>query len=315
MSQTQTQTVVRKQLPSKAVLKIDKMDSELVPRWWFGGIASAGACCFTHPLDLLKVILQTKGQTQGSIFKTTFHVIKENGIFSLWNGLSASLLRQLTYSTTRFAIYDLVKGELSTSYGYDLHVYDKIALAGFAGAIGSFVGCPGDMINVRMQNDVKLAYDQRRNYKHAFDGVYRISREEGFRKLWSGATMAIARGTIVSIGQIAAYDQYRSLLIAGAPDVFPEKSVFTHFTASLLSGVTATVLTQPFDVMKTRLMSNRSEYRSVLHCALEIFKESPVLGFFKGFVPSFIRLAPHTILMFVFKEQLTLNFGVPKGSA
>ena len=28
-------------------------------RWYFGGVASAGAACITHPLDLLKVHLQT----------------------------------------------------------------------------------------------------------------------------------------------------------------------------------------------------------------------------------------------------------------
>lgn len=26
-----------------------------VSRWYFGGLASAGAACCTHPLDLLKV--------------------------------------------------------------------------------------------------------------------------------------------------------------------------------------------------------------------------------------------------------------------
>lgn len=30
--------------------------STKVPRWYFGGVASAGAACVTHPLDLLKVI-------------------------------------------------------------------------------------------------------------------------------------------------------------------------------------------------------------------------------------------------------------------
>lgn len=29
-------------------------------RWYFGGVASGGAACFTHPLDLLKVTLQTQ---------------------------------------------------------------------------------------------------------------------------------------------------------------------------------------------------------------------------------------------------------------
>ena len=35
-------------------------------------------------------------------------------------------------------------------------------MAAVAGACGGFVGTPGDMTNVRMQNDMKLPPDQRR---------------------------------------------------------------------------------------------------------------------------------------------------------
>ena len=34
--------------------------------------------------------------------------------------------------------------------------------SGVSGAFGGFVGTPGDLVNVRMQNDVKLPIDQRR---------------------------------------------------------------------------------------------------------------------------------------------------------
>ena len=37
----------------------------------------------------------------------TVHIVKNQGVSALYSGLSASLLRQLTYSTTRFAIYDV----------------------------------------------------------------------------------------------------------------------------------------------------------------------------------------------------------------
>jgi dicarboxylate transporter 10 len=37
-----------------------------------------------------------------------------------------------------------------------------MGLAGLAGAVGGFVGTPGDMVNVRMQNDIKLPKEQRR---------------------------------------------------------------------------------------------------------------------------------------------------------
>lgn len=33
------------------------------------------------------------------------------------------------------------------------------------------------------------------------------------------------------------------------------------------------------------------------------------LAFFKGYVPAFVRLAPQTVLTFVFMEQLRLHFG------
>lgn len=31
-----------------------------IQRWYHGGVAACGATCFTHPLDLLKVQLQTQ---------------------------------------------------------------------------------------------------------------------------------------------------------------------------------------------------------------------------------------------------------------
>lgn len=35
-------------------------------------------------------------------------------------------------------------------------------LAALGGAAGGFIGTPADLVNVRMQNDVKLPADQRR---------------------------------------------------------------------------------------------------------------------------------------------------------
>lgn len=40
--------------------------------------------------------------------------------------------------------------------------YQKALIAGMSGAVGGFVGTPGDMINVRMQNDIKIPEAQRR---------------------------------------------------------------------------------------------------------------------------------------------------------
>jgi len=52
-----------------------------------------------------------------------------------------------------------------TTPGENIPFYKTVLLASAAGAAGGFVGTPADMINVRMQNDVKLSLETRRKYE------------------------------------------------------------------------------------------------------------------------------------------------------
>uniref|UniRef100_D3TMG5 Mitochondrial oxoglutarate/malate carrier protein n=1 Tax=Glossina morsitans morsitans TaxID=37546 RepID=D3TMG5_GLOMM len=269
-------------------------------RWYFGGLASAGAACCTHPLDLIKVTLQTQ-QSKLSAVQITIKILREQGITALYNGLSASILRQLTYSMTRFGIYESGKSIVPTDT-----FTGKVILAALSGTAGGIVGTPADMVNVRMQNDVKLPPEQRRNYKNAVDGLIKVYRNEGFVRLFSGATTATSRGVLMTVGQIAFYDQIKSMLLK--TDYF-EDDTFTHFTASLAAGAIATTLTQPLDVLKTRSMNAKpGEFEGLWHIVKYTARLGP-LGFFKGYIPAFVRLGPHTIITFMLLEQLRLNFG------
>merc|ERR1719219_666341 len=144
----------------KLVTTMSGDKTKKLPYWYFGGLASAGAACCTHPLDLLKVHLQTAGKEKTNLIKSTVNIVRNQGVLALYNGLSASLLRQLTYSTTRFAIYDMSKEYLSP-HGEPTSFLQNVSVAVVAGASGGLVGTPGDMINVRMQNDIKLPTQQR----------------------------------------------------------------------------------------------------------------------------------------------------------
>ncbi|GFY55444.1 mitochondrial dicarboxylate carrier [Trichonephila inaurata madagascariensis] len=297
-------------------------EAKRLSRWYFGGLAGAGAACVTHPLDLLKVHLQTQQEGKLSVIKLTGNIIRQQGVFALYNGLSASILRQLTYSTTRFGIYEVVKQNISAP-DENLPFYKKILLAAGAGACGGLVGTPADMVNVRMQNDIKLPFEQRRNYKHALDGLLQVYRREGVRYLFSGATTATSRAVLMTIGrkifrnisqlkctfvffQISFYDQIKQVLLQTA---YFSDNLVTHFTASTMAGAVATTMTQPLDVLKTRMMNAKpGEYKSLGHCITVTAKLGP-LGFFKGYIPAFVRLAPHTVLTFIFFEQLRINFG------
>ncbi|TNN70947.1 Mitochondrial dicarboxylate carrier [Liparis tanakae] len=157
------------------------------------------------------------------------------------------------------------------------------------------------MVNVRMQNDMKLPPELRRNYKHAIDGLFRVFREEGLRRMFSGATMASSRGAM-----LACYDQAKQLVLGTG---MMGDNILTHFVSSSIAGGCATFLCQPLDVMKTRLMSSKGEYTGVAHCLKETAKLGPQ-AFYKGLVPAGIRLIPHTVLTFIFLEQLKKHFGI-----
>ena len=78
----------------------------------------------------------------------------------------------------------------------------RLVMAGVSGGIGGIVGAPADMVNVRMQNDIKLPKDSadRRNYKHAIDGLIRVMREEGLTKVPLEDSIAVLLSKINAMG-------------------------------------------------------------------------------------------------------------------
>lgn len=145
------------------------------------------------------------------------------------------------------------------------------------------------------------------SYKHALDGLVRVHHEEGFRRLFSGATTATGRGFLMTIGQIAFYDQVKIMLLATG---YFQDDPRLHFLSSLAAGAIATTLTQPLDVIKTRSMNAKpGEFRGLFDIVAYTAKLGP-MGFFKGYVPAFVRLGPQTIITFILLEQLRLNFGI-----
>ena len=269
--------------------------------FWFGGSASCFAACGTHPLDLIKVRLQTQQNNNGvrrNMFQMFVHVAKDDGIRGLYRGLSAALLRQATYSMTRFGVYESLKDRFSSGTK-EPSFLALVAMASTSGFLGGFAGNPGDILNVRMQHDAALPPEQRRNYKNAIHGLVRIAREEGVGSLWRGVWPNSIRAVLMTASQLATYDGFKRTLIKHTP---LEDNLTTHFTASVLAGFVATTVCSPVDVIKTRIMSS-TDSKGIRHLLTEIYRHEGLTWMFRGWVPSFIRLGPHTILTFLFLEQ------------
>ncbi|KAI9718275.1 MAG: hypothetical protein M1812_004265 [Candelaria pacifica] len=283
--------------------------------FWFGGSASCFAACVTHPLDLVKVAsqflippnqahkpqvrLQTASQdAPKKMFSTFTQILKNDGFLGLYSGLSASLLRQLTYSTTRFGIYEELKEEFTT--GVSAPSFPTlIALSSTSGFLGGVAGNPADVLNVRMQHDAALPINERRNYKNAIDGLIRMTREEGWRSLFRGVWPNSMRAVLMTASQLSSYDIFKTLLLSRTS---LEDNLLTHFSASFLAGFVATTICSPVDVIKTRVMSAKVS-KSLPRLLADIYGREGVRWMFKGWVPSFIRLGPHTIVTFLFLEQ------------
>ncbi|KAI9320794.1 mitochondrial carrier domain-containing protein [Dichotomocladium elegans] len=269
--------------------------------FYFGGAASIVAAISVHPFDLTKVRLQNMKGANHGMFSTMISIAKNEGFFRLYAGLSASMLRQATYSTVRFGVYDKLK-EFVTSRTDKPTVWHLLACSSTAGALGGACGNPGDVINVRMQNDGQLPPRQRRNYKHALDGVVRMSREEGIGSLFRGVGPNVNRAILMTSSQCVSYDIFKDLLLRYSP---LEDGLVVHFSSSVLAGLVATTVCSPVDVIKTRIMAAGAADRqlSAMTVMSQMYRVEGLASFFKGWTPAFIRLGPQTIITFVVLEQ------------
>lgn len=53
-------------------------------------------------------------------------------------------------------------------------------MAGAAGALAGFLGAPAELVNVRMQNDIKIPLTCRRFYRNGIQGLFNVMNCEGF---------------------------------------------------------------------------------------------------------------------------------------
>jgi solute carrier family 25 (mitochondrial dicarboxylate transporter), member 10 len=172
-------------------------------------------------------------------------------------------------------------------------------MASTSGFLGGIAGNPADILNVRMQNDASLPAADRRNYKHAIDGLIRMVREEGFGSLFRGVWPNSTRAVLMTASQLASYDIFKKELLQRTN---MGDTLTTHFSASFMAGFVATTVCSPVDVIKTRVMSAKTK-ESLLELVTRITKQEGFGWMFKGWVPSFVRLGPHTICTFLFLEQ------------
>ncbi|KAL9934745.1 hypothetical protein V8E36_006520 [Tilletia maclaganii] len=263
--------------------------------FWTGGLAASCAASITHPLDLTKYRLQTATVKQG-MFPTMINSVRNEGILTLWYGLSATWLRQMSYSITRFAIYEDVKARL-TPPGSKPTTATLATSAALAGAVAGVVGNPAEIVLVRMCSDLNRPPEARFNYSNSLTGLATIARKEGVSTLFLGLGPNVVRSVVMNVAQLGSYDLFRNLLLSSG--MLADGSSALTFAASFAAGTTATTLCAPVDVIKSRVQ-NSSSGEGVLSVIRSSIQKDGLRVFFRGWTPAWIRLQPQTTLIYFF---------------
>ncbi|XP_074657579.1 kidney mitochondrial carrier protein 1-like [Tubulanus polymorphus] len=297
----------------------------------FGGFASCVAEFATFPIDLTKTRLQLQGQTTGvtsvvryrGMFHALLRISCDEGVRSLYSGLPPAILRQATYGTVKIGIYHMLKRCLihdpdGPTPPHQYYIREETlatdVLCGIiAGSVSSALANPTDVLKVRMQ----AKNEKFRNVKmfKAFKMVY---ENEGIRGLWTGVGPTSQRAAIVVGVELPAYDVTKRHLIN---DLCMIDNEICHFTASFIAGLAGAIMSNPIDVVKSRMMNQQRVtmapqqtatgtaagnvyYTGTINCFAQMIKREGFMSLYKGFIPTWVRLGPWNIVFFMTYEQI-----------
>ncbi|XP_061711461.1 calcium-binding mitochondrial carrier protein Aralar1 isoform X1 [Cydia pomonella] len=157
----------------------------------------AGACAggsqviFTNPLEIVKIRLQVAGEIAGGQKVRAWAVVKELGLFGLYKGARACLLRDMPFSAIYFPAYAHVKAKFADENGYN-HPLTLLAAGAIAGVPAASLVTPADVIKTRLQ---VVARTGQTTYTGVLDAARKIYAEEGFRAFWKGSVARVFRSS------------------------------------------------------------------------------------------------------------------------
>lgn len=278
-----------------------------------GGIAGICATSVVQPFDYIKVQIQVRNEGQKGARPSPIAIAREtvakHGFTRLYAGLGPAWLRQATYTTARMGIYKSLMDWSNENRSGPTPLWLKALFSVTAGGLGSIVGNPADLILIRMQSDINLPIEQRRNYTGIINAFSRIISEEGFFSLWRGCTPTIARAMAYNFGMLGPFDQAKETL----------QRNFGNFTglvqvSSVISAFFACLFSLPFDNVKTKFQKmakgpdGQFPYKSFADCFKKSLLKEGVLGLYVGYFTYVFRVAPHVIITLLTTDYLTSKF-------
>jgi len=285
-------------------------ESALVRSFLSGASSGVITCVLFQPMDLVKTRLQmtssmstapllvstsgsvaTTSAARNCIISTIANVVRSESYRGLWSGLRPSLYRTVPGVGLYFTTLNVMKTKLGDG---NPTLLQNMAFGFTARACVGTALLPIAVIKTRYESG-------RFSYRTVSEALFDIWRGEGLRGLFSGWSATIVRDAPYSGLYFMFYSKQKEILSeARGQDI----SVWDNFACGMCAGVLACAITQPADVVKTRMQMNRSCYHGNVHCVLAVVKQEGLAALMKGYVPRCMRKSMISAFSWTLFEQI-----------
>ncbi|KAG4200962.1 hypothetical protein ERO13_A05G246600v2 [Gossypium hirsutum] len=228
-----------------------------------GAMAGVVVEAALYPIDTVKTRLQA-ARGGGKV------VLK-----GLYSGLGGNLAGVLPASAIFLGVYEPAKQKLLKALPENLSAFAHLTAGALGGAASSLVRVPTEVVKQRMQTG---------QFASAPAAVRLIVAKEGFRGLYAGYGSFLLRDLPFDAIQFCIYEQLRiGYKLAAQRDLNDPENAIIGAVAGAITGT----VTNPLDVIKTRLMVQGSskQYKGILDCVRTIMREEGTHAFLKGIGP------------------------------
>lgn len=276
---------------------------------------------------------ETRRRTFTSTYDGLRKIAKNEGLTSLWRGLSPTLVMAIPANVIYFTGYDYLR--YSAHSPIRKHCSDNYAalIAGASARIAAAsVISPIEMFRTRMQavTTTSKSLHSRSVFSETLSGLGKMVQSQGYSSLWRGLTLTMWRDVPFSGFYWWGYEglKHEFKVLRGMNPLSSHKTeshstIFVDsFAAGAVSGGLASIITTPFDVGKTRqqvLEHSSSEgpkgaaaarssasasagsippsEQSMPRFLYSIWKEEGTAGLFKGWSARCLKVSPACAIM------------------
>ncbi|KAI8913585.1 mitochondrial carrier domain-containing protein, partial [Gorgonomyces haynaldii] len=255
-----------------------------------GATSGLISCTLLQPLDLIKTRLQQDNlKSQRRIYSAVEQVYRSNGVAGFWKGTVPTLWRNVPGSGLYFLTLNELKQRL-TWLPQDVRHFVSGSVARVS--VGLMM-MPITVVKVRMESNLY-------QYQGVYGSLQSIIKQDGVRGLFSGWGVTALRDAPFAGIYVFFYEHMKHLSSGNTP--------FNNMLAGLSSGLMATIVTQPFDVAKTRIQLKPKEYPNMFSSIVRIISQEGILGCFKGASPRVLRKSLSSAISWVVYEEIIKQF-------